>query len=51
MIIIVPTLTTTLVVRLPLPQEVIFRRTELGVDNAKCSQCKGRGDHWWTLER
>ena len=30
--------------------EVFFRKTELGAEDALCSQCGGWGSHWWHPE-
>ena len=40
------TQTAPVVVGSPDP-EVFFRKTELGPEDALCSQCGGQGGHWW----
>ena len=42
------TQTAPVVMGLPDP-EVFFWKTELGAVDALCSQCGGRGSHWWHL--
>ena len=38
-----------MMVRLPVPHEVIFKRTKLGVEDILDIQCGGRGSHCWVL--
>ena len=42
----VATPTAVLVVGPP-DVELLFQKTELGVEDTPCSQCRGWGDHWW----